>query len=231
MSSQHESQGASARMVRLAIPSGLRRHPRQARSVKLVETLKGAAREILEQEGRAALSVSVLAQRAGLAPSSIYKYFPTLDDLIAAIFDDHRMEYRQRLLDGIAALPPESTLYDGTVLVVETGIELLRKWSCIDPAFNVKAAHYDELVRLNLIKPDAFWRRGVTPALLARFAHEICVEDPRKARFLVYQTLMALPRAMVLEWTDRLIDPKTPHCIARMLCALLTGGVPRRTPL
>ncbi len=221
MNKQGENSRADARTVRLAIPSGLRRHPRQARSVKLVETLKRAAREILEQEGRAALSVSALAQRAGLAPSSIYKYFPTLDDLIAAIFDDHRREYRQRLLDAIAALPPDSTLYDGIVLVVELGMELLSIWSRLDPAFNVKAAHYDELVRLNLVTPDPFWRHAITPALLARFADEIKVEDARKARFLVYQTLMALPRAMVLERPDCLADPHTPHLIARMLCALL----------
>ncbi|MFM0505509.1 TetR/AcrR family transcriptional regulator [Paraburkholderia caffeinilytica] len=224
MSKQDDVGAADPRVIRLAIPSGLRKLPRQARSLKLVGTLKRAAREILEQDGRAALSVTALAQRAGIAPSSIYKYFPTMDDLIAAIFDDHRAEYRQRLLDSIAALPPESTLHDGLVLVLETGIELLRKWSCIDPVFNVKAAHYDELVRLNLIKPDAFWTLEITPALLARFAHEICVQDPKKAQFLVFQTLMALPRAMVLERPASLADPQTPYRVARMLCALLTGA-------
>ncbi|KXU82948.1 hypothetical protein CI15_27895 [Paraburkholderia monticola] len=224
MSKQDDARAADPSVIRLAIPSGLRKHPTQARSVKLLGTLKRAAREILEQEGRAALSVSALAQRAGIAPSSIYKYFPTMDDLIAAIFDDHRTEYRQRLLHSIAALPPESTLHDGFVLVLEIGIELLRKWSCIDPVFNVKAAHYDELVRLNLVKPDAFWTLEVTPALLARFAPEIRVQDPNKAQFLVYQTLMALPRAMVLDRPESLADPQTPHRVARMLCALLGGG-------
>jgi len=226
MNRQHAAGTTDRRVIRLAIPSGLRKHPRQARSVRLVETLKHAAREILEEDGRMALSVTALAQRARIAPSSIYKYFPSMDDLIAAVFDGHRMEYRQRLLDGIAALPPESTLYDGIVLVLEIGIELLRKWSRIDPAFNVKAAHYDELVRLNLIKPDAFWTLQVTPALLARFAGEIRVQDPAKAQFLVYQTLMGMPRAMVLERPDSLTDPQTPHMLARMLCALLTAGAP-----
>ncbi|MNC82786.1 hypothetical protein D3C75_1364390 [compost metagenome] len=57
---------------------------------------------------------------------------------------------------------------------------------------------------------------------MRRFASEIRVKDREKAEFLVFQTLTALPRAILLERPDYLTDEDTPRMLARMLYALLT---------
>ncbi|WP_248324259.1 MULTISPECIES: helix-turn-helix domain-containing protein [unclassified Caballeronia] len=209
-------------VVRVKRPRGLRKAPRQARSVALVTALKQTGRSILENEGREALTALRVAESAGVAISSLYEYFPTMDALIGAVFDDYRNESRDALLAGIAALPPSATLFDGILLTLTVGLGVHRKKMLLDPAFNVRSIHYDELVRLDLVKAEEIWHPGATPALMARFQSEIRVRDAEKARFMVLHTLLALPRAMVLERPDYLAAPDTPYLLARMIHALLT---------
>src|ERR1700742_2288720 len=79
-------------MLHLDPPGRPRKQPRQLRSVALVDALKEACRDILEKEGHGALSLHRVSEQAGVAVSSIYEYFPTLESLIAAIFYDFRRE-------------------------------------------------------------------------------------------------------------------------------------------
>lgn len=214
----------SDRILHIEIPAQPRKAPRQARSIALVAALKQTGRQIIETEGRDALTVLRVAESAGVATSSIYEYFPTMEALIAAIFDDYRVERREALLAGIAALPADATLFDGILLTLRLGLAVHHKKTLFDPAYSVRSTHYDELVRLDMIKTRQLWRAVATPALMKRFAGEIRVQNLEQAEFLVFQTLLALPRAMVLERPEYLVDPETPVLIARMVHALLTGG-------
>lgn len=209
-------------VVRVERPAGLRKAPRQARSVALVAALKETGRKILEEEGREALTALHVAESAGVAISSLYEYFPTMDALIGAVFDDYRTESGEALLAGIAALPVSATLFDGILLTLTVGIGVHRKKMLLDPVFNIRSTHYDELVRLDLIKAREIWHSGATAALMARFASEIRMRDPEMAGFMVLQTLLALPRAMVLERPAYLAARDTPYLLARMIHALLT---------
>jgi AcrR family transcriptional regulator len=155
--------------------------------------------------------------------SSIYEYFPTIEALIAAIFEDYRVEVRAELLAGIAALPATATLLDGILLTLRIGLAVHYKKTLFDPVFSVRSTHYDELVRLDLIKAKQLWSTSTTSALMSRFASEITLKDREKVEFLAYQTLLALPRAMLLERPGYLTDEDTPVLMARMLHALLTG--------
>ncbi|MFM0326923.1 TetR family transcriptional regulator [Caballeronia glebae] len=209
-------------VIHVERPGELRKAPRQARSVALVAALKETGLRILEEEGREALTALRVAMDAGVAISSLYEYFPTMEALIAAVFDDYRAQSREALLAGIAALPESATLFDGILLTLTLGITVHRKKMLLDPAFNVRSTHYDELVRLDLVKAREIWHAGATPALMARFDAEIRVRDLELAQFLVFQTLLALPRAMVLERPAYLSSPDTPYLLARMIHALLT---------
>lgn len=102
-------------MLRVEVPAQQRKVPRQARSVALVGALKQTALR--------------LAEESGVAISSIYEYFPTKEALIAAIYEDHRNEVRSELLARIAALPADTTLYDGIVLTTEVGLGLYHRRS------------------------------------------------------------------------------------------------------
>jgi AcrR family transcriptional regulator len=217
-----DAKSAHRDVLRVQVPARPRKRPRQARSILLVEALKQAARDILEKEGRAALSLLRLADRSGVAVSSIYEYFPTMDSLVAAIFHDYRLEFRQRICAEIAALPPSARLFDGILLMTRRGCSAMQKWLRIDPECNGEL-HYLELVRLDLIKSEQLqWSFMATSALMERFPEEITVRACDQALFLFHQTLQALPRAIVIEKPAYLGEPDVPLLLARMLHALLT---------
>jgi AcrR family transcriptional regulator len=213
-------------VLQVELPAQPRKEPRQARSIALVTALKQTGRQILESEGREALNPLRLAEDSGVAYSSIYEYFPTMEALIAAIFDDYRAEARTVLFTDIMALPPGATLFDGILLALRAVLAAHIKKKLFDPEFSVRSTHYDELVRLDLIKAKQLWTTTASSALMKRFARDIQVKDREKAEFLVYQTLTALPRAMLLERPGYLTDEDTPKLMARMLHALLTDPSP-----
>ncbi|RJF91856.1 TetR/AcrR family transcriptional regulator [Noviherbaspirillum saxi] len=209
-------------ILHIELPAKPRKRPRQERSVMLVDALKKTGWDILEKEGRDALSLDRLSLRSGVAVSSIYEYFPTIEALITAIFEDYRGQARRRLVEELRALPPSAKLFDGVLLIMQIGIALLHKWSQVDREFFTRSSHYEELVRLDLVKPEFTWTSVATNALMERFPDEILVRNREKARFLVYQTILALPRAMGLMKPEYLGEPDTPLLLARMLHALLT---------
>ncbi|TDF86631.1 TetR/AcrR family transcriptional regulator [Pseudomonas sp. H9] len=208
--------------VQVEIPAQPRKEPRQARSIALVEAVKQTGRQILESEGRDALNAMRLAEDSGVAISSIYEYFPTMEALIAAVFDDYRTEARKGLYTDIMALPPGSSLMDGIMLALQAVLASHRKKTAYDPAFSVRSTHYDELVRLDVVKAKQLWTATASSALMQRFASEIRIKDREKAEYLVYQTWTVLPRAMLLERPGYLTDEDTPKMLATMLHALLT---------
>lgn len=225
MSKPTPKKPSAQKIVQIELPAKPRKHPRQDRSVALVDALKKTGREILERDGRDALSLEQLSLRSGVAVSSIYEYFPTMESLIAEIFEEYRGEARQQVLDGLQALPPTATLYDGIELILKIGISLLHKWRQFDPEFFTRSAHYEELVRLALVKPEHAWPSVATNALMERFPDEVRVHNREKARFLVFQTILALPRAMVLMKPEYLGEEDTQVLLARMLHAVLTTDV------
>ncbi|MCA0244585.1 MAG: TetR/AcrR family transcriptional regulator [Proteobacteria bacterium] len=212
-------------VVHIEVPARPRKRPRQTRSVALVEALKTTGRAILEQQGRAALTLVELSERSGVAASSIYEYFPTIESLVAAIYTDYRSESRRDVLRHIEALPPSTGLYEGLLSMLRFGTQAVQKWARVDPAFNLKATWFEELVRLNLVESENFWSAVAMPALMEKFAAEVLVRDREKAAFLAHHVLLAVPRAIVLGRPQYLGEADTPALIARMLHALLTSDL------
>ncbi|MEG0858176.1 MAG: TetR/AcrR family transcriptional regulator [Pseudomonas sp.] len=218
-------QGSHDNVV-VELPARPRKQPKQARSVALVEALKTAGREILEGEGREALSIYRLSDYSGVAISSIYEYFPTIESLIGAIFEDYRADARLQVIASIDALPASATLYDGIEIILRTGLSALHRWMQVDSEQSIKAAYYGELVRLEIVKPERFWISMVIPALVQRFSDQVLVRDREKAGFLAYQAVTALPRALLIEKPHYLIEDTTVRMLARMIHALLTTQDP-----
>ncbi|MEJ8858805.1 TetR family transcriptional regulator [Variovorax robiniae] len=208
--------------MRIEVPAKPRKRPRQMRSVALVQALKQTGREILDREGRDALSVQSLSERSGVAVSSIFEYFPTMESFIAAIFNDYRSEARREVVEHIAALPRSAGLFEGIVSLLRFGLVAMQKWAQVDPEFNLKSTYYEELVRLELVKSEHFWSAVAMPALMEKFSDEVLVRDREKAAFLAHHVLLAIPRAIVLGRPQYLGEQDTPLLIARMLYALMT---------
>ena len=84
------------------------RPPMQIRSQKAWERILDAGTWILEHEGREALTVSAVCERAGVAPTAVYRRVDGLAGLFWAIYDrgmEKVAETYRAGLDEAAALP------------------------------------------------------------------------------------------------------------------------------
>ena len=74
--------------------SGLRKLPTQARSRARVEAILRAAGALLGEVGYDAVTTNLIAERAGVPVGSIYQFFETKDDIIAALVE----RFQERIL-------------------------------------------------------------------------------------------------------------------------------------
>lgn len=65
-----------------------RKLPKQGRSRILVDSLKQACLQILQREGQKALTATRIASVSGVAMGSLYQYFPNVDAIVVAAYED-----------------------------------------------------------------------------------------------------------------------------------------------
>ncbi|GAB3695349.1 TetR/AcrR family transcriptional regulator [Actinocorallia lasiicapitis] len=84
-------------MPKISEPTVAEHRARQLR------TLLDAARALVAEEGLESLSLAALARRVGLSRPSLYEYFRSKDDLVAAIVDEELPRWAAALEAAIAA--------------------------------------------------------------------------------------------------------------------------------
>ena len=70
----------------------VRKRPRQARSVVMVNTILEAAARILESDGLDKFTTNAIAERAGVSVGSVYQYFPAKGALVRELIRRKRAE-------------------------------------------------------------------------------------------------------------------------------------------
>ncbi|GAA2588143.1 helix-turn-helix domain-containing protein [Actinomadura fulvescens] len=70
-----------------------------------LRTLLDAARALVAEEGIEALSLAALARRVGLSRPSLYEYFRSKDDLVAAIVEDELPRWASLVDEALAGAP------------------------------------------------------------------------------------------------------------------------------
>ena len=113
--------------------TGLRKLPTQARSRERVADILKATGALLGEVGYDGLSTNLIAERAKVPVGSIYQFFETKDDIVAALveqFQDRilrlanekldaagaardRRAFIARLVEGIAGIQAETSAFDG----------------------------------------------------------------------------------------------------------------------
>jgi AcrR family transcriptional regulator len=107
-----------------------RTRPEIERERKVAEVLDVAGRR-LREGGYEALSVAAIARELGLAPNSIYWYFPTKDELFVAAV-------RRLLAEILAAKPPGRRSLESRVIWF---VERLDDVELVRGALNERARH------------------------------------------------------------------------------------------
>jgi AcrR family transcriptional regulator len=118
---------------RINAPSVAEHHANQRRALLL------AARELLAETGQAP-SMAAVGKRAGLARTSLYQYFPSVDDLVAAIVADVFPEWGARVLDRVSAAPTPAA----------------RVWAYVGATVDLFASSEQDLARAlaRIVAPD-----------------------------------------------------------------------------
>ena len=73
------------------------------------ERILAAAEEVFMEQGGGA-SLEAVARRAGVGIGTLYRRFPTRDELLAATYSERLLAYAQECRAGMAALAPDQAL-------------------------------------------------------------------------------------------------------------------------
>lgn len=108
-----------------------RRQPEQRRSRARVEKVLDVAAELIETDGIDALTMSKLADEAGVSLPSIYRYFPSKRSILHTLLQRYTVEMRDSVIQ-----PPKEPI-SGDNWYQEIRETLLRYWEYInrEPAY------------------------------------------------------------------------------------------------
>lgn len=81
---------------------GLRRKPKQERSIQRLDVILAAAADIIAEKGVSAMRMTELAAAAKVPIGSVYQYFPEKAAIVKALFDRHAAVIQARTTDLFA---------------------------------------------------------------------------------------------------------------------------------
>ncbi len=94
--------------TRVSSSPGIRKQPRQQRSIQMVEAIEQAAAEVFAELGYAGATTNKIAERAGVSVGSLYQYFPDKDSLLAVLWERHHAEIHEVVHKSLARLADPS---------------------------------------------------------------------------------------------------------------------------
>ena len=116
--------GSETKGMTLASAHTLRQRIRE----ELQDEIKNLARAQLATEGAGSLSLRAISRDLQMAPSAVYRYFPSRDDLLTALIIDGYTAIAETVEQADSALPSDD--YPGRWLAV---CRALRAWALAHP--------------------------------------------------------------------------------------------------
>jgi len=77
----------------------IRKSPRQQRAIATVESIKAAVLEIAAKQGFTDITITQIAEKAGIAKGSLYQYFSGRNAIYLALFEDASAEMTANMKD------------------------------------------------------------------------------------------------------------------------------------
>jgi AcrR family transcriptional regulator len=220
----------------MAAPPRQRREPLQARSRATVERILAAASALIVEEGVEAATTTAIAARAGVGPSSLYRFFADRDELFALLLESEVQE-----IERFAQATEDAWKLDSVRDYVERILEMLleyherrplfvRLWfggrispavTAIAQAGNLALAERarERLVAAGIVGED-------TPREVALLA----VEVGDRVLELAFRAGRRADRSVVAEGAEMLISYLEGALARHTRAELVNGREPTRTP-
>ena len=87
---------------------GLRRKPKQERSIQRLNLILSAAADLIAKKGVSAMRMTELAAAAKVPIGSVYQYFPEKAAIVKALFDRHATQSRRKRLSCLPMSSPST---------------------------------------------------------------------------------------------------------------------------
>lgn len=165
--------------------------PRQERAQDTVEVILEATARVLTTEGYEHATTNRIALVAGVSIGSLYRYFPSKDALLAALYERHSAQTMAGLAATIAATrrAPLATALRAVLQAefrAHSSDAPLHRVLCERIQHTEGRAHQDRLLEryVSLVREELIARRA-----------EIGDVDPDRAAFMVVHTIHALSHA------------------------------------
>lgn len=97
--------------------------PRTKRHQRTKQAILDAARQIIAEDGPAALSMRALADRIDYSPAGLYEYYGSKEEIIAAVCDQGQGYLYEAMSQVDPALPPVDYLYQIGVAYIRFALE------------------------------------------------------------------------------------------------------------
>lgn len=112
--------------------STLRATPSQQRSAARLDELLDAAARIVDEIGYAGITTALVAERAGSAIGTVYRYFPDRIALLTALRDREVARFHSMVLDNVRNTP-HSQVADGADCVIDAYVHMHKH----EPGFRI----------------------------------------------------------------------------------------------
>lgn len=208
---------------------GERMDLRQRRRADTQRLIQSHALRLFTEHGYDSITVADVARAAGVSPMTVYRHFPTKEDLVLSD------QYNRLIADQIAALPAEGSLVRriGSALVQAAGIAVASDDAAPAGTLPDSGTKAELLARLQLMIS--------TPALRARnydsqFAAQKAIVDALRgdrsdpdSEFRLWVAAGACLAAMnvaLMRWAEQDGQPDLPTLIADALSAVFDNEFP-----
>ena len=182
-----------------------RKEPRQERSRQMVDAILEATRRLLLSDGYEALTMSRVAEVAGVSPGSLYQYFPGVEAVVVALYEQvryHELAAFQAIQEALRPFPLGDAIEQllmGLSQVLGEGAalahELLKCMPVIDS---------DE----ERITPIDDRVQELITAFLRERAAETRALDPELAGMLATRSMLGVVRHALQSQPELLADPR-----------------------
>lgn len=171
--------------------------PRQARSRDKLERVLVAAEELLDEALFEQLSMSAIAERAGVAVGTIYTRFRAKDDLLPALFERHQAVVSERITPFFEALRVERSLKARVERAVAFAVDYHRRHRGLLRALTMYVRAHPETIPAQAWKERAGQYRAVAQ-LVVGTARGIARREPVTAAEFYLGVVNSVCREQVL---------------------------------
>ncbi|MGW0826927.1 TetR/AcrR family transcriptional regulator [Streptomyces sp. NPDC002845] len=170
---------------------------RERKKIKTRIAIRDATYELIEEQGYDATTVEQIAERAEVSPSTVFRYFPTKEDIVLTD------EYDPLVEDLLRERPADESLLDSLRYAIRQGLSMA---IADDPTF----AEREMKLRMGLmanvpaVRSRAMESMSVTGRLMCRAMAERTGRDENDLEVRAYaMALMGALLEAVIYWAER----------------------------